>query len=115
LTVIYFTPAAFFLAKLLRHIKREIALAEIQFDDWAAAFADECCAWILGRPGATICRGTMTEQAATLLLPNYAARDEIRRDEMPPSLWFEPTIRELAGPAKTEQNGGYLIRDLAAG
>jgi hypothetical protein len=47
--VIYFTPAAFFLAKLLRHIKREIALAEIQFDDWAAAFADECCAWILGR------------------------------------------------------------------
>jgi len=57
----------------------------------------------------------MTEQAATLLLPNYAARDEIRRDEMPPSLWFEPTIRELAGPAKTEQNGGYLILDLAAG
>lgn len=49
-----FHPRRFFLAKLLRHIKGEIAVAEIQFDDRAAAFADECCAWILGRPGATM-------------------------------------------------------------
>jgi hypothetical protein len=46
-----FHPRRFFLAKLLRHIKGEMAVAEIQFDDRAAAFADECCAWILGRPG----------------------------------------------------------------